>query len=241
VNDFSRSSAKDYHVVPDGCVDILWTGESLRVAGPDTRPILEQVRARGRVVGVRFRSGAAQPWLGVPLSEILNARVPLMEFWKQDADLLAEQIAAASDAAAVIAALQRALLTRIARVGPPDRRIAFLRRSAWLVDRDSHSRGLGQLSHRMGISERTLRRRCIDAFGYGLKTLQRILRVQRLSRLALRFPHLDLAELAMEAGFADQAHMSREVRRLCDLTPTGLVAQLSGTWESGPGSGNLSR
>jgi hypothetical protein len=28
-------------VVPDGCVDIIWTGDGLRVAGPDTGPIPE--------------------------------------------------------------------------------------------------------------------------------------------------------------------------------------------------------
>jgi AraC-like DNA-binding protein len=48
-----------------------------------------------------------------------------------------------------------------------------------------------------------------------------------LFRLVALTPRPDLADLATEAGFADQAHMSREVRRLCSATPTELVAQLS--------------
>ena len=219
VNDLTLSVAKDFYVVPDGCVDILWTGETLCVAGPDTHPILEQVRPGRRVVGVRFRPGAAHPWLAVPLSEILNSRVPLAEFWKRDASELVDRAARAPHPGAVVEVLQRALLERLATVGPADRQIAALRAHALTKQ---HASNFG------GISERTLRRRCLDAFGYGFKTLQRILRFQRLFRLAALTTRLDLVNLATEAGFADQAHMSREVRRLCGTTPAELVAQLSG-------------
>jgi AraC-like DNA-binding protein len=227
VNDLTRSSAKDYLVVPDGCVDILWVGEKLCVAGPDTRPILEQVRSGCRIAGVRFRPGAAYPWLGVPLSEIVNARIPLAEFWGREAGRLADRVSAATGSIAATTVLQQALLGRIARVGQADRQIAFLRRSAASVHKESPAGGVRELSRRMGISERTLRRRCIDAFGYGFKTLQRVLRFQRLFCLAALSTHPNLADLALEAGFADQAHMSREVQRLCDTTPAEFVAQLS--------------
>ncbi|NJM91105.1 MAG: hypothetical protein HC863_02275 [Myxococcales bacterium] len=32
-------------IIPDGCIDIVWTGESLRVAGPDTQPVFESFAA----------------------------------------------------------------------------------------------------------------------------------------------------------------------------------------------------
>jgi len=227
-NDLTQSAARDFHVVPDGCVDILWTGETLCVAGPDTHPILEQMRPGRRVVGVRFRPGAAFPWLGVPLSEILNARVPLAEFWKRDASELADSAFRAPHPGAVVEVLQRALLERLAAVGPADRQIAALRAHALTRQFDSKSGGLKDLCRCVGISERTLRRRCLDTFGYGFKTLQRVLRLQRLFGLAALTTRLDLATLGTEAGFADQAHMSREVRRLCGTTPAELVAQLSG-------------
>ena len=205
--------------MPDGCVDILWTGETLCVAGPDTHPILEQVQPGRRVVGVRFRPGAAYPWLGVPLSEILNVRVPLAEFWKRDAGELADHASRAPHPGAVVEVLQRALLDRLATVGPADRQIALLR---------AHALTKQPVSNFGGLSERTLRRRCLDTFGYGFKTLQQILRFQRLFGLAALTTHIELANLAADAGFADQAHMSREVRRLCGVTPAALIAQLYG-------------
>src|SRR6185369_2204393 len=128
---------------------------------------------------------------------------------------------------AVVAVLQRALLDRLATVGTADHQIALLRTNALTKHHASKASGLKELSSCIGISERSLRRRCVETFGYGFKTLQRILRFQRLFRLVAVTTRPDLADLAMEAGFADQAHMSREVRRFCSATPTELVAQLS--------------
>src|SRR5262245_39676358 len=105
VNDLTVSAANDYYVVPDGCVDILWTGESLCVAGPDTHPILEQAPPGCRVVGVRFRPGAAYSWLGVPVSEILTASVPLALFWKRYSSELADRALRASNAGAGVTGL----------------------------------------------------------------------------------------------------------------------------------------
>jgi hypothetical protein len=42
VNDQSFSSTRSICVVPDGCVDIIWTRDRLCIAGPDTRASLEQ-------------------------------------------------------------------------------------------------------------------------------------------------------------------------------------------------------
>jgi AraC-like DNA-binding protein len=84
------------------------------------------------------------------------------------------------------------------------------------------------LARRLGLSERTLRRRCETAFGYGPKTLARILRFQRFLRLLRHSDKPRLAALAAASGFADQAHLTREVRDLSGLTPGGFVDQLAG-------------
>jgi len=78
----------------------------------------------------------------------------------------------------------------------------------------------------VGLSERQFRRRCQAAAGYGPKTLQRVLRFQRFVRLldAARAPALpDLAAVATQAGYADQAHLTRECSDLSGLTPVKLA------------------
>src|SRR5437762_8863266 len=56
-------------VLPDGCMDIIWDGERLFVAGPDTVP--NPTAAEGPfVVGVRFHPGIGPRFLGVPADEL---------------------------------------------------------------------------------------------------------------------------------------------------------------------------
>jgi transcriptional regulator GlxA family with amidase domain len=74
----------------------------------------------------------------------------------------------------------------------------------------------------VGVGERQLRRRFLDAVGYGPKTLQRVLRFRSfLDDLPLDG---DLADAAARAGYADQPHLNRECRDLAGLTPAELAA-----------------
>ena len=74
----------------------------------------------------------------------------------------------------------------------------------------------------LGYSERHLRRLCHDAFGYGPKTLHRILRFQRA--IGLIHAGRSLGEVAASCGFADQAHLTREVGELAGRPPSLLAA-----------------
>ena len=87
---------------------------------------------------------------------------------------------------------------------------------------------MAELGPALGLSERQLRRRFADAVGYGPKTLARVLRFQRFLELAAA-NHDDLAGLAFAAGYADQAHLTRECRRrVVGRTPSDLVASGAG-------------
>jgi AraC-like DNA-binding protein len=227
INDLSGSRTECLQVVPDGCVDIVWTGETLCIAGPDSRPILARMPRGPIIVGVRFHPGAASAWLGQPLGEIVNVRVPLAEFWRDDATRFLDRAIAGRSAKRLADDLEVFLVRRLAAVGLADPRIAFLRRAAGDNCLPAGLR-LDQLAAHVGLSERTLRRRSLDAFGYGFKMLDRVLRFQRFFRLAARPENHNLAEMAARAGYADQAHMTREVRRMSGITASEFVAQAQG-------------
>ncbi|OSC73969.1 transcriptional regulator, partial [Streptomyces sp. BF-3] len=74
----------------------------------------------------------------------------------------------------------------------------------------------------VGLGARQLHRRSLAAFGYGPKTLARILRLQRA--LALVRTGLPFAEAASAAGCTDQAHLAREMRDLAGTTLGAYVA-----------------
>ena len=219
----SRTAA----IVPDGCLDLQWFNGVLRVAGPDREAKVEVLPGGTTVIGLRFQAGSAVPWLGVPASEIINERVPLEAFWEREARDLTEWANEARTVDGIARRLEAALARRAATVRPPN----AIARSMFRLVGASRQPGnwvIRNLRDRLELSERTLRRHCHEAFGYGPKTLDRILRFQRFLRLAQSSHPGGLAALAVDAGYSDQAHLSREMRRLAGVTPSAIVTQLTG-------------
>lgn len=202
-------------VLPDGCMDLIWMDGRLVVAGPDTRAHHPGGIPGDRYVGIRFFPGTAPAWLGVPARELRNRRVELAQLWPSAVVRpLVDRIAAADDQAA---ALERVVQWRAAETEPTDpliRKVVAALDAGWPVAAVADAAGLG---------ERTLHRRSLDAFGYGPKTLARVLRLQRA--LAAARSGVPLADTAMRAGFADQAHLSREVRALAGIPLGGLLVE----------------
>lgn len=202
-------------VLPDGCSDLIWEqGVGCYVAGPDTGPAPSTSKAGTVIVGVRFRPSAGGGLLGVPLSEIRDQRVAL-------ADLVpaaARRLPATLDPALAAGRLLDTV-GLLAADGAPDhamtRAVTLLRAPSARAE---------DVAGDVGLSTRQLRRRCHAAVGYGPKTLQRVFRFQRFVRM-LDDPAgpPDLAIAAARAGYADQAHLTRECRELSGLTPANLA------------------
>ncbi|MER6263415.1 MULTISPECIES: helix-turn-helix domain-containing protein [unclassified Streptomyces] len=190
-------------VLPDGCMDLLWTEGRLLVAGPDTRAHVPDGPPRAWA-GIRFFPGTAPALLGVPAHELRDRRVELADLWPASrVGRLRDRIEAAPDAAT---ALEDIALDRSAWAAVPD---PLLRR---LVECLDEGRPVAGTADELELGARQLHRRCLGAFGYGPKTLARILRLQRA--LALARSGLPYAETAVRAGYADQPHLAREVREL---------------------------
>ena len=225
-------------VLPDGCIDLVWTGAELIVAGPATRALVPQTprsdavdraqtdrsvgsrtpppSGRGEArVGVRFRIAAAGLALGLPAAELLNRSPALSDLWS-DGDELAERVAEAPGVSARLGVLARGVAARLERTPAPDP----LLRSAVLELRRPRV-PVGELSERLSISQRQLRRRFESAVGYSPRTLARVLRLQRF--LALAGERRDLARLAAEAGYADHPHLTRECAELAGLPAAALL------------------
>ncbi|MFC8195666.1 helix-turn-helix domain-containing protein [Streptomyces sp. NPDC057298] len=195
-------------VLPDGCMDLLWTEGRLFVAGPDTRAYRgDPSGGPRRYAGIRFFPGTAPSYLGAPAHELRDRRVDLADLWSgPEVRRLTERVDAAADPSA---ALEAVAVGRALEAGPPD---------PWLravVAALSEGRSVAATAEELGWSERQLHRRSLVAFGYGPKTLARVLRLQRA--LALARSGLPQADTAARAGYADQAHLARDVRDLAGV------------------------
>lgn len=219
-------------VVPDACVDIVWDGTRLAIAGPDTRPVQHMLRTGTRIVGLRFATGAAGGLLGVPASAVRDASVELQQLWGDPARRLAERLDRASNdghAVAAMRALQDAVSERLRTDGGQVDELVLaatraLRRGCQGSQgaQEARAPGISQLAAALGVSERQLRRRCDAAVGYGPKFLSRVLRFQALRQRMRSDPQLSLAQLASALGYVDQAHLTHEFGELSGSAPGRL-------------------
>lgn len=220
VPDHSREVAT--LVLPDGCIDLIWRGHELVLAGVDRSANPAPVTPGETVLGIRLRPGVAGAVLGMPASEVLDVRGPLEDVLGPDATVVAERIRECGDVAA-FALIESLVASRVREARPDPLVLAATRRLGFPGSR------VEWLAQALGISERQLRRRFHAAVGYGPKTLDRVLRFRRfLSHAPSAAGEGDLARLAAELGYADQAHMTRECVRLSGLTP----ARLARDWDS---------
>ena len=205
-------------VLPDGCVDIVWVGEQpAKVAGPATHEVQVRLPAGTRLIGARFRPGWAAASFGVPASELRDAEVALSELWRDDAARALDCLDPERTAQHALDTVAMALSRRLAAAPRADAEVAAAVR--WLARRPAGR--VSRMARDSGLGERPLQRRFDAAVGYGPKTLQRVLRLQRL----LAAPALSLSQLAPQLGYADQAHMCRDLRALTGATPRQLSGQ----------------
>jgi AraC-like DNA-binding protein len=209
------ASSREGLVLPDACTDLIWQqGRGAFVAGPDTGPVPTRLAPGTVILGVRFGPPAGGAAFGLPLSELRDLRVDLADLHPGQAARLPADLDPGRAAARVLD-----VAASLVDQGPPDPAVT---RAASLL-RDPRAR-TEDVAADVGLSLRQLRRRCHAAVGYGPKTLQRVLRFRAfVSRLDLG--RGDLAVLAAEAGYADQAHLTRECASLAGLTPAALARQ----------------
>ncbi len=138
-------------VLPDACTDLIWEQDrGAFVAGPDTGPVPTVLTGGSVLVGVRFRTPAGGPALGVPLSELRDQRVDLADLRPSEARRLPGTLDP-DTAAARVADLAAALVAD----GGPDP--AAARAAALLADPRARAE---DVAAEVGLSMRQLRRRC---------------------------------------------------------------------------------
>jgi len=225
-------SAGHHDLLPDGCMDLVWTADlGVMLCGPDTAGWSFDMPAGVSMAGVRFRPGAASGVFGVAASELVDRRVALADLLGARATrLLTARLEDAADGRTRMAVFEELVRNRRADAEPTVEMAA-------LVAADPRT-SVDDLAERAGVSARQLRRRFDRAVGYGPAFLTRVARLQRFAKGAVREPARGIADLAAAAGYADQAHLAKDVRAFAGRTPRqllGVLARSSLAVDVGPG------
>jgi AraC-like DNA-binding protein len=243
-------AARSGLVLPDACSDLIWEqGVGAYVAGPDTGPARPMIKAGAVIVGVRFRPSAGGQVLKTPLSAIINQRVPLADLLPRaarrlpptlDPEEAADRVLAITGGLVVDGAPDQAMARAAALLRDPAARAEAVAAEVGLSERQFRRRSQAAAGYGPKTLQRVLRFhrfvRLLDAAvapadahtpapahapALGSAPSARTPAPARAAAGLCAPP--DLAALAAQAGYADQAHLTRECSALSGFTPAALA------------------
>jgi len=231
----SESSPECEHMLPSGKAHLVialhdtpiqWTHAKNAAAwqswrrgvahGPQTSYYRAGPKPKGTVVGVSFRPGMAGAILGVPLYELQDSHISIDELWGYGGYELHDRLGTAADVSTVFRLLENELVTRMRR--------PLLLHPAVAYALGSNVSGCEPLrvcdiQRHTGYSPRHFIELFRSAVGL---TPKQYYRIRRFSSALTQLAEQDakLAAVAVSAGYADQAHFSREFRELAGIAPS---------------------
>jgi AraC-like DNA-binding protein len=187
------------------------------VSGAHCQPYVIHTAQQASLLGVRFKLGRARDVIGVPLHVLGNEHVALSDIWGNAAFALQDSVMKAKTPEELCVQVERFLGARLRGARGPHPVIAEAIRALAGAEDPSPVTAVACAS---GLSAR----RFIEVFhrdvGLRPKQFSRVMRFRRALSLLGRGPDESLAALALEAGYYDQAHFTREFKELSGLSPT---------------------
>jgi AraC-like DNA-binding protein len=179
---------------------------------------------------IRFRPGAAHPFFRVPMSELTDGVVPLQELWGAAGSELLDRLMETPATGSWINAVESALNTQLEKAEAfRTSSVPLAALAAEAIGRSSEAQSVHAVAERLGLSERHLLRHFQEAIGLGPKQYARIVRFQRAVLLASKNDRPRWAELSLEAGYCDQAHLIYDCQKLTGMSPI----QFMSVWKRG--------
>ena len=187
-------------VLPDGQADLVFYDSGrVEVVGLQDEVALPVLPGGAVLRGIRLRPAAVAAAFRVPASSLRNCSIT---------------------ADSVLGSRQARRLGNWRELDAWARSIVPDPRATVAVDLLA-TNSVNRVAEDIAVSERQLRRIVLAEAGLSPKVFQQVLRLQRFVRTA--DAGVDLAMAAALAGYADQPHLTREVRRFTGLTPTLLI------------------
>lgn len=219
----------EHTIVPDGTASIGYTRPASNVdaiatfVGPRVTAARVQVVAGAKYCGIRLQPGAAGAALGLRVDGLRDRLGPLMFISKRAATLMVDALRVAKEEAEFVSGLDRVARTLACDALEVDALV--VKAVDAILDSDGAAR-IVDVAAAVGIGERQLQRRFRAAVGLTPKEFSRMRRIRHACLLAITDKDHGLAGVSTDAGFADQAHLTREFSGVFGWSPRLLLAYL---------------
>jgi AraC-like DNA-binding protein len=206
--DLAGAPSYTQRIVPHPCINLVGEPGLIAVHGIPHHQSRHTIADAGVAVGTKFRPGGFAPFFGRPVHTLRDQVLPLGDvFGAAGAALEADLAAVAGEVDAHIAAVEAFLL---ARLPAPDDRLALVRDIVDAMRLAGPGITVGDLADRHAVSPRTLQRLFRDTVGVGPKWVLSRYRIHDAAERIASGEVTDPAELALDLGYFDQAHFTRD-------------------------------
>jgi AraC-like DNA-binding protein len=187
-------------------VNVVFTDGTATIHGVTTRMGQRTLEGRGRALGVMFRPAGFRPFLGRAMSTITDRTLPLTDIFGADAARLE----------GAVAEVDTLLATWLPAEAQPSEH------TTRIVERAATDPGLvrvDSLASEFELTVRQLQRRFADHVGASPKSVIRRYRLYEAAERARLGTHISWASLAVELGYSDQAHLTRDFSAVIGMPP----------------------
>jgi|HubBroStandDraft_3_1064219.scaffolds.fasta_scaffold20909_2 AraC-like DNA-binding protein len=210
--------------LPHPNIHVVFEKDNAVVSGIQTRKFSRLLEGRSQVFGVKFHPGGFRPFLKSSVSALADSTVPANRIFGKAVNALTRILASARKESEKVAAANAFFG---ARLPEPDDTIALAGQLVARILAEPNIKTVNDLATCTGISKRSLQRLFNDYVGASPKW---VIRRYRLHELIEKFdsgaqPHW--AQLALDLGYFDQAHLINDFKSIVGYTPTQYQSQLA--------------
>ena len=202
--------------LPYPCVNLVFEQGRTAIFGVMRGAYDHRLEGRGRVLGVRFLPGGFRGVLRAPLITITDRTMSLAPIYGLDGSIAEQSVLAAPDDEGMVAAAE-AVIRR--NIPAPDANVGLVNRIIARIDGDRDIVSVDRLAGAVDLSPRALQRLFSDYLGVSPKWVIRRLRLHEAAHRLAGAEALDLARLAQELGYFDQAHFTRDFKTMVGQAP----------------------
>ncbi|MEO1435591.1 MAG: helix-turn-helix transcriptional regulator [Bacteroidota bacterium] len=211
-----------FKVLPDTCADFIFDLQRNQafVSGVMTRFQCRELSKGTQLLGIRFKAEQVKSLIKVPLCELTNRRIELSEvslIWNASRR---DQLLEAESISKQIRFLDNWLSTAFEQVDQPQDSLV---RSIATGIRQSKGRiKVKEIAASNFISLRQLQRRFKKQLGLTVKEFTSLVRFTQAQKIISSRPSESLSTIAFEAGYFDQAHMTKTFQQIAGETPSAF-------------------